>query len=109
MTYYQMSTKLAVTNGQDQMSQAVPMGGDNAVQTEATIFALGGAASLGIEIQGSSDMQNWSTIQNNSGLGYGYNAPAKTTGISFPYVRYKYSVAGVGTVLVAAGLNTSFQ
>ena len=76
---------------------------------DATIFNLGGATSLTIELQGSLDLQNWTVITTNTGLVLGYAAPTKSTGIAFAYVRIRYSVAGTGTVIVAAGLNTSFQ
>lgn len=107
--YFQFSSKLAVVDGTDQFSSAVSMNGNNAAQLEATIFNLGGATSLTIEVQGSSDMQNWSTITVNNGLVLGYSAPVKSVGIGFGYIRIRYSVAGSGTVIVAAGVNTSFQ
>lgn len=107
--YTQVATKLAVVNGTDQFSSAVAMDGNNAVQVEATVFNLGGATSLVIEVQGSNDQQNWTVITTNSGLVLGYSAPSKSTGIAFAFVRYRFSVTGTGTILVAAGLNTSLQ
>ena len=108
MSYSQLSTKLAVVNGTDEFSQAVMMDG-NAVQLDATIYNLGGATSLTIEIQGSNDRQNWSVVTTNNGLVLGYSSPAKSTGVGFACVRLRYSVSGAGTVIVAAGVNTSLQ
>ncbi len=108
--YSQVATKLAVVVGTDQFSPAIAMGDNNAVQVDATIFNLGGATDLTIEVQGSSDLQNWKQITVNSGLLLGFNAPVKSTAIGYAHVRYRYSATGgAGTVIVAAGLNTSFQ
>lgn len=107
--YTQLASRLAVTNGTDAFSPAVSMDGNNAVQLEATIFALGGATSLTIVIEGSNDLQNWQTLTSNAGLVYGYSAPSKTTGVGFSYARLKYSTVGAGTIIVAAGVNLSFQ
>lgn len=107
--YTELSRKLAVTDGNDAFSPAVEMNGDNAVQMEATIFNLGGATSLSISIEGSNDGENFSNITTNASLVLGYSAPAKSTAIALRSVRLRYSVVGTGTVIVAAGVNTSFQ
>ncbi len=106
--YHQLATKLSVVNGADAYSEAVPMGGDNAVQLDATLFA-NTATSLTIVIQGGSDQQNWSDLTTNAGLGLGYSAPAKTTGVGHGFIRLKYTVVGTGVIVLAAGVNTSLQ
>lgn len=106
--YTQLATKLAVTDAKEEFSPAVPMTGENCVQLDATIFA-NTATSLTIEIQGSSDQQNWTPLTTNVGLLLGYSAPAKTTSVAFASVRLRYAVVGAGTVILAAGVNTSFQ
>lgn len=106
--YVPLSTKLAVVDGKDEFSPAVSMDGNNSVQVEATIFNLT-ATSLTIEVQGSNDQTNWSPLTTNLGLVLGYSAPNKTTSIGFAHVRLRYSVVGTGVVIVAAGVNTSFQ
>ncbi len=103
-----MVENMAVTNGTDGLSPAANLDG-NAVQLTATIANLGGATSLTIVLEGSLDLNNWSTVATYSSLGYGFNAPAKTTGIAFAFVRLKLTVVGSGTVIVSAVINTSMQ
>lgn len=106
--YTQLATKLVVTDAKEEFSPAVSMTGDNAVQLDATIFNIT-ATSLTIEIQGGNDQQNWIPLTTNVGLVLGYSAPARTANVAFGYVRLRYAVVGVGTVILAAGINTSFQ
>lgn len=107
--YYPLSSKLCVVTGTDQFSAAIAMNGDNAVQLEATVFTLGGATSLTLDLQGSNDTQNWSSITVSAGLVLGYSAPNKSTGVGYAFVRVRYSGVDAGTIIVASGLNTSRQ
>ena len=110
MGYTVMAARLAVTNGTDNFSNAIGMGGGNAVQVDAVCFNLGGATSYTIEVQGSNDGANWSVVTANSGLVLGYSAPTKSTGVGFSMIRYRYSVsAGAGTIIIYAGCNISHQ
>ncbi len=110
MGYTLMAARLAVTDGQDNYSSSVGMGGGNAVQVESICFNLGGATSYTIAVEGSNDGSNWTNITTNAGLVLGYNAPTKSTGIGFAMIRYRYSVsAGTGTIIISAGCNISHQ
>lgn len=106
--YSNMGEHIAVVNGVDGYSPATSMDGANAVQVTAVV-ANNTATSLTVEVQGSSDLNNWTVITTNTGLGLGYNAPAKSTGIGWAYVRLRYSVVGTGVIVFAAGINTSNQ
>lgn len=107
--YVELASKLAVTDGSDAISPAVSMEGNNTVQFDCTIFNLGGATSLTAALEGSSDGQNWSNVASYAGLVYGYGAPSKTTGVGFGNIRIRYTVVGAGTIVLAAGVNLSFQ
>lgn len=106
--YTSLCSKLAVTDAKDEFSPAVSMAGNNAVQIEATLFN-NTATSLTVDLQGSNDGQNFSSITVYPGFLLGYNAPNKSTGIGFEQVRLRYAVVGSGVIIVAAGINTSFQ
>lgn len=109
MSYQVMANRLAVTNGTDQISNAVPVAG-NAAQIDCFIWNLGGATSITIFIEGSNDAVNFTAVSTNAGLVYGPNFPTKTTGIGFAFIRFRYSVTvGSGTVTLYAGVNFSHQ
>lgn len=110
MAYQQLAQRLCVTNGVDNFSGPVSMGGGNAVQIEATCFNLGGSTSYTLELQGSNDGSNYSVITSNAALVLGYSAPTKSTGIGFAMVRMRISVSsGSGTIIIAYGINISHQ
>lgn len=106
MAYYQLASRLSVVNAVDQFSNWVPMNGANAVRMEATVF-VNTATSLSIVIQGSNDGENASDVTSNTGLTVGYSSPSTSTAVAFRFVRFKYTVVGTGTIIVAAGLNTA--
>jgi len=109
MAYNLLCSRLAVTNGTDNFSSAVACQG-NAVQIDSICYNLGGATTYTIELQGSNDGSNFTVITTNAGLGLGYNAPTKSTGVGFALVRVRYSVsAGAGTIIISCGLNFSMQ
>lgn len=104
-----LASKLAVVDGTDAVSAAVPMEGYNAVQADAVIFELGGATGLTVDLQGSNDRENWATIVTSTGMVLGFNAPALRTAVGWAWVRLRYTVEGTGSVIVSAGINTSVQ
>jgi hypothetical protein len=106
--YSQLSTKLAVTNGVDAFSPAVSMSGANTAKAGITVFYLGGATSLSVNIQGSNDLQNWTDSTSDTGFVVGY-APTANRTLAFAYARLKYTVVGTGTLICAADLYTSQQ
>ena len=106
--FYTLASKLAVVNGTDAFSAAVPMGGDNALQLSVTVFA-NTATSITVVIEVSNDGENWSLLVSYAGLVLGYAAPNLSTSVGFKLARLHYTVVGAGTVILAADLNTSFQ
>ena len=63
MGYSVMAQRLAVTNGTDNFSSPISLGGGNAVQIDAICYNLGGATSYTIEVQGSNDGSNYFVMQ----------------------------------------------
>ena len=104
--YFKVARELTVVNGVDAFTPAMAMGDNNSTQIDATVV-VNTATSLGLVTQGSNDTQGWTDITTNSGLVVGFAAPTKTTGIAFRYVRLKAVVAGTGTVIFSAGVNTA--
>ncbi len=110
MAYHLLAARLACTNGTDNFSNPVQVGGGNAVQIDSICFNLGGATSYTLELQGSNDGANYSVITTNAGLVLGSSFPTKSTGIGFAMVRMRISVsAGSGTIIIAYGINISHQ
>lgn len=105
--YAQLATKLAVTDGVDQFSPAVSMAGANTAKAGITVFA-NSATSLTVNIQGSSDLQNWTDSTSDTGFVVGFAATANRA-LGFAYARLKYTVVGTGTIVLAADLYTSQQ
>ncbi len=96
--YWNLGEKLVLPNVTNyDYSQSVRLHGDNTVKLTCIIYALvSGASSVTVVLQGSNDRQNWITVATYSSLALGYNQPASTTGVTFAYVRAKYSVVGGG-------------
>lgn len=103
-----LATKLAVTNGVDQFSPAISMAGANTAKAGITVFNLGAATSLSVNIQGSNDLQNWVDSTSDTGFVVGYAATANRA-LGFAYARLKYTVVGTGTLVCAADIYTSQQ
>ena len=107
--YFQVATKMAVVFGTDGFTQAVSMEGANAVILDGTLFAKGGGNTT-VTLQGSNDMENWSTTGFTGGsvaftaLGY-MDGDAST--IAYRYVRLKINHATSGTAIIALGINTA--
>jgi hypothetical protein len=108
--YAQLAAKLAVTQGTDQFSPAVSMGGSNSARWSSTMINLGGATSMTSTLQGSSDLQNWRDIGSaaaQTAIGF---VSTEQKNFTDAYVRLKYTVAGAGqTVIIASDINTSQQ
>jgi len=102
--YHSFADKLVVTGLQ--VSQAIDMHDANAAQIELTIYDLGGAVALLLDIQGSNDLQNWETLDSTSfpSTGFAYH---QVQSIAFAYVRLRYDLDGPGAAIVAIGANTA--
>jgi hypothetical protein len=106
--YTSVTSKAYVPFGTAQYSQAVSMDGANAVNVEATAFAVTGGE-LTVAVQGSNDLDNWEDVSAAAIIfsGPGADDSGAITGIGFAYVRLGYSVADSGAAIVAAGIETA--
>jgi len=70
---------------------------------------LGGASSLTPTLEGSNDMENWTTITAYSAISSaGYQVASSTsTAIAWQYVRLKLVAAAGGTVIATATISTA--
>ncbi len=108
--YFQVASKLAVTNAALQYSQAVGMAGGNAVYVETVAFKLPSPGTLRVLVQQGNDLENWESIDvagstlNLTAIGYG---TLKVTGIASQYVRLSYECFGTGSAIAGAGINVA--
>jgi hypothetical protein len=63
-----------------------------------------GKGTLRLNIAGSFDGSNWSSITTITNLAAGYTVPAALTGIGFPYVRGTVRSDGASSGVMAAGM-----
>lgn len=106
--YNQAASRQSVTNGVDQFSPAMPMSGSNTVRASVTVYNLGGATSLTVTFQSSSDLQNWMSETSDTGFVVG-TAFTAARAISNAYVRLKFAVVGTGTLVCAVDVYSSQQ
>jgi len=107
--YYTVATKLSVPSSasNDQFSGACGMEGANAAYVDFTVFAAATAGSIGL--QEGNDLENWSDraeLAAGTAVGYG---TLRVGSISARYVRVRYYKPSSGTMIIAAGVNTSLQ
>lgn len=107
--YTQLAENAVVTSSSVPLvSQAVSMGGANAVQRNVVVANISGGVTLTFGIQGSNDLENWTTIGSDAtSIGLGYTAPTVDTDIAWQYVRLTYKLSGSGTIILSAGLATA--
>lgn len=107
--YTQLAENAVVTSASVPLvSQAVSMNGANAVQPNVVISNISGSITLTLGLQGSNDLENWTTIgSDQTGLGLGYPAVSASTSIAWQYVRLTYKLSGAGTIILSAGLSTA--
>lgn len=105
--YADLATRLVFSSAADQFSPAVSMAGANAVQLNIVVIVIPGATTLTFDLQGSNDLQNWTSIGTSTATAVGYSAPTKQTGIAWQYVRVRANSNTPGTTIATIGLNTA--
>lgn len=86
-------------------TQAVDARGFNAARFDIVILAAD--AILTVEVQGSDDLENWTTLTSLGGsFDVGFALPAAVTGIGVAYLRLQaYGGDGFSLAILAAGVN----
>lgn len=104
-----VATQVAVPASTTAYTQAVSMANANAALCTFVILTLGGSSGLTPTLEGSNDLENWSTITAYSALASaGYHAASSTsTAIAWQYVRLKLAAASGGTIITSATISTA--
>ncbi len=116
--YHQLASKLVLTAGQTEYSQAIPTEGLNTAGIEFTVLSGGGTVAATIEE--SNDLENWVS---NAGTAPSAAATSTTspeyilsstatgaTTVAAAYIRVKWAEnSGAGSVALAGGVNLSNQ
>jgi len=104
---------LDTMNTPQEWSRAVETGGDNAFMYEYWAIGTGTLATLGIEVDGSNDLANWSaltsTVATNTTFPLYMRIDTYTDKVPWRYLRLRYSVADSTTlhrVMMAATIET---
>lgn len=108
-SFARVASSIAIPASSTSYTQAVSMQSANAVLCSFVIFSLGGSASLTPTLEGSNDMENWSTIVAYDAITTAGYAPASaTTGsIAWQYVRLKLVAGAGGTIITTADVSTA--
>ncbi|MEZ5964258.1 MAG: hypothetical protein R3F56_10470 [Planctomycetota bacterium] len=87
------------------VSRIVDARGFNAARFDLVV--LNSNESLIAAVQGSDDLENWTTLASlGSSFAIGFALPAAVTGITVSYLRLRFSIGGEGGfAIVAAGVN----
>ena len=111
--YYEVATRLSVTSpgaSASYFSQALELGGDNAVYVNASVFQISGG-SLNVTLQEGNDLDNWADLTTAGGtLGFtaGTYGTLKVGSLSARYVRLKFTMFTASQrAVLSAGLNTA--
>lgn len=104
-----VAESMAIPASSTLYTQALSMQGANAALATFVIFTLGGSSSLTPTLEGSNDMENWTTITAYSAItAAGYQVASSTsTGIVWQYVRLKMVAASGGTIVTTATIATA--
>jgi hypothetical protein len=103
--YIPLNSKLALTEGADQVSMMVPMRGFNTVQIELVVFR----GAIDVSLEESNDEQDWTvkdTFATTTGPAYKLLA-ARTVTTSM--VRIRWAQSGVDPAVIGGGINLSRQ
>jgi hypothetical protein len=115
-----LADSLVIDSNSENVSQAIALGNDNmvSVQVEITAATSGGSFGSGFTftVQGSNDLENWSTDGISSLLeATTYEAPSITHlpqyqgagTIAYPFVRLRYTNNEPIAILVRSSIHTS--
>ncbi len=105
--YAELADKLVVTSAVDQFTPAVPMAGANNVQLNVVVVVLAGGATLTFDIQGSNDLQNWTSLATISPTVVGYDASGVAATVGWQYVRVRVKSDNASPSIVTIGANTA--
>lgn len=105
--YASLADKLVVSSAADQFTPAVSMAGANAVRLNVVVIVIGASATLTYDIQGSNDLQNWTSLGTTTRTTIGYLATAAATAVPWQYVRVRVNSDSANTSITTVGLNTS--
>ncbi len=106
-TYARLAEHVSVVDRVDQATYPVLMGDANRASVDIEVLASPGdpAASVVFYLEGSNDLQNWSSLAFNSAIYTGYQT-LEQGGIAFQYIRIRFAASGNLTpFIVAAGVN----
>lgn len=111
MAYEVLSYRHHVTSNVLQISPAVDVSrivdvrGYNTAQVDLVV--LNSDEVLEARVQGSDDLENWTTIATlGTSFAIGFALPSAVTSIGVSYLRLKFAIGGEGgIVIVAAGVN----
>lgn len=84
-------------------SRAIATGDNNAVQACFLVVNMP-SGTLTARLQGSLNQMGWTDLATYSNLAVGYNAPAATTGVGYPFLRVKPTAPAGGIAIVSIGL-----
>jgi hypothetical protein len=104
--YYNVASRLAVSDASINFSQAVNMAGANAVLIDATVYGISGGT-LTLTAQESNDLENWGTLSGQVAFTAGTYNTLKITDVAGQYVRLKYVQNGAFNTVLSAGINTA--
>ena len=109
VTLGQVAQLIAIPASTTLYTQAVSMQGANAALVSFVISTLGGSSGLTPTLEGSNDMENWSTITGYTQItSAGYQVASSTsTAIAWQYVRLKLAAAAGGTIITSATISTA--
>ena len=110
--YYEVANRLVISSGETTFSQAINMGGGNAVLANATFFNVTATTgTVSITLQEGNDLDNWTDNVSVGGTIAGTVASygtMKLTSIASQYVRLKYTMTGSSLkAVLSAALNTA--
>jgi hypothetical protein len=110
--YSKLYERLALSTTTPEYSQAISMEGYNAALVEVVTYVYGAAASIGIQVQISNDLENWSNAPTGGTAtvtSVGYATASVATGIAATYIRVKVTSAAAVVSILSLGANISAQ
>lgn len=111
--YHELASQLSLSD--DEYSQPIAIGGDNTAFAEIVVYNTSGSPGLDLYIQGSNDLQNWTSGTQVLSLAggsvtAGYHKATSLATVTTAYIRLRYDMTvGSTTIVLAAGINTSYQ
>ncbi len=103
--YTSLTEHLCVTSATDQSTCAVCMEYADAVQLDVVVFVVPRSTTLDLKVQGSDDLQNWTTVDSFPIFTVGYHALGPVTNIAWEHVRVLVTSDSASTTILAIGLN----